>query len=300
MIGLIRNEWMKLFSKVSTYIFIGIMVVGMVGAGFIANFQNASTEQEVKEAEKTLANPNATEDDKMLAAETLANSEVYMTNTVWDFMADWAIGLISFITLFTVIVCSGMVASEFSDGTIKQLLIRPHKRWKILLSKYVTSILFAGMLLLSLLVSGYLVGIAFFGNGSFTAEVPDPALSGGMVEVGGYFMDMLLYWIPGFFIIITIAFMLSTLFKTTSIAVGVAVFILFASSTLNIIILNLVERYSWMKFILFPHLDLRSLFLFDFSYEDASIGFSLGLLVVYYLLFIALTFFVFKRRDISI
>ncbi len=300
MIGLIRNEWMKLFSKVSTYIFIGIMVVGMVGAGFIANFQNASTEQEVKEAEKALANPNATEDDKMLAAETLANSEVYMTNTVWDFMADWAIGLISFITLFTVIVCSGMVASEFSDGTIKQLLIRPHKRWKILLSKYVTSILFAGMLLLSLLVSGYLVGIAFFGNGSFTAEVPDPALSGGMVEVGGYFMDMLLYWIPGFFIIITIAFMLSTLFKTTSIAVGVAVFILFASSTLNFVILNLVDRYSWMKFILFPHLDLRSLFLLDFKYDGATLGFSLGLLAVYYILFITITFFVFRKRDISI
>ncbi len=300
MIGLIRNEWMKLFSKVSTYIFIGIMVVGMVGAGFIANFQNASTEQEVKEAEKTLANPNATEDDKMFATETLANSEMYMTNTVWDFMADWAIGLISFITLFTVIVCSGMVASEFSDGTIKQLLIRPHKRWKILLSKYVTSILFAGMLLLSLLVSGYLVGIAFFGNGSFTAEVPDPALSGGMVEVGGYFMDMLLYWIPGFFIIITIAFMLSTLFKTTSIAVGVAVFILFASSTLNFVILNLVDRYSWMKFILFPHLDLRSLFLLDFKYDGATLGFSLGLLAVYYILFITITFFVFRKRDISI
>ncbi len=300
MIGLIRNEWMKLFSKMSTYIFIGIMVVGMIGAGFFANFVNASTEQEVKEAEKTLANPNATEDDKMFAADTLANSEVNMTNTVWDFMADWAIGLISFITLFTVIVCSGMVASEFSDGTIKQLLIRPHKRWKILLSKYVTSILFAGLLLLSLLVSGYLVGIAFFGNGSFTAEVPDPALSGGMVEVGGYFMDMLLYWIPGFFIIITIAFMLSTLFKTTFIAVGVSVFILFASSTLNFVIVNLVDRYSWMKFILFPHLDLRNLFLLDYKYDGATLGFSLGLLAVYYILFIAITFLVFRKRDISI
>ena len=300
MIGLIRNEWMKLFSKMSTYIFVGFMVLGIIGAGFISNFMNNATERDVKEAKQTLADSNASEDDKLIAADILANSEGNMTDTVWDFMADWAIGLVSFITLFTVIVCSGMVASEFSDGTIKQLLIRPHKRWKILLSKYVTSLMFAGLLLITLLVSGYLVGLIFFGNGSFTAEIPDPSLSGDMVEVGGYFTDMLLYWIPGFFIIITIAFMLSTLFKTTSIAVGVAVFILFASSTLNFVILNLVDRYSWMKFILFPHLDLRSLFLLDLSYEGASIGFSLGLLAVYYVLFLAITFFVFKKRDIAI
>ena len=160
--------------------------------------------------------------------------------------------------------------------------------------------MYAGLLLITLLISGYLVGLAFFGNGSFTAQIPDPSLSGDMIEVGGYFVDMLLYWIPGFFMIITIAFMLSTLFKTTSIAVGAAVFILFASSTLNIIIINLVDRYSWMKFILFPHLDLRMLFVTGQGFEGATLGFSLGLLAVYYVLFISITFLVFKKRDIAI
>lgn len=300
MIKLIRNEWMKLFSKVSTYIFIGIMVVGIIGAGFAANFFNSMTEAEVKEAKQTIANPNASEDDRAYAATVLADSDSNMTNAVWDFMADWALGLVSFITLCSVIVCSGMVASEFSDGTIKQLLIRPYKRWKILLSKYITSLIFAGVLLVSLLISGYLVGLLFFGNGSFTAKIPDPSFSGDMIEVGSYLVDMLLYWLPGFLMITTIAFMLSTLFKTTSIAVGVSVFILFASSTLNFLILNLVDRYSWMKFILFPHIDLRNLFLLGYGYEGAALGFSLGLLAVYYVIFIAITFFVFRKRDVAI
>ena len=71
MIGLIRNEWMKLFSKVSTYIFIGFMILGIIGAGFISNFMNNSTEGDVKEAKQTLADSNASEDDKLMAADIL-------------------------------------------------------------------------------------------------------------------------------------------------------------------------------------------------------------------------------------
>ena len=65
MIGLIRNELMKLFSKMSTYIFVGFMVLGIIGAGFISNFLNNATEQDVKEAKQTLADSNASEDDEL-------------------------------------------------------------------------------------------------------------------------------------------------------------------------------------------------------------------------------------------
>ena len=57
------------------------------------------------------------------------------------------------VLLLTVIVAAGIVASEFSQGTIKMLLTRPVKRWKILLSKFLTVNLF-GMFLM---VIGYVV-----------------------------------------------------------------------------------------------------------------------------------------------
>ena len=50
-------------------------------------------------------------------------------------------GIGSIVVLLTVIVAAGIVASEFSQGTIKMLLSRPVKRWKILTSKYLTVIL---------------------------------------------------------------------------------------------------------------------------------------------------------------
>ena len=50
--------------------------------------------------------------------------------------------MLSLVTLFTVIVGAGIVAAEFSQGTIKMLLTRPVNRWKILTSKYITTMLF--------------------------------------------------------------------------------------------------------------------------------------------------------------
>ncbi|MFQ8600044.1 MAG: ABC transporter permease [Oscillospiraceae bacterium] len=65
-------------------------------------------------------------------------------------------------TLFCVMVASGIVSSEHSKGTVRLLLMRPVKRWKILLSKYAMVLsLGLGMALLSTLL--YLAGNIAFG-----------------------------------------------------------------------------------------------------------------------------------------
>ena len=47
-------------------------------------------------------------------------------------------GMMSLVTLLMIIASAGIVASEFTQGTIKMLLSRPVKRWKIITSKYMT------------------------------------------------------------------------------------------------------------------------------------------------------------------
>ena len=46
-----------------------------------------------------------------------------------------------FILIFSVIVAGTIVSNEFQKGTIKLLLTRPYSRNKILLSKYIVSII---------------------------------------------------------------------------------------------------------------------------------------------------------------
>ncbi|MGE6377973.1 ABC transporter permease [Peribacillus muralis] len=318
MISLVKNEWMKIFSKVSTYIFIAFLLLAAIGTAIIdmklsPEESGQDWKQEVKadiqEQEKALKAKDISEDEKAAIMDEIdTNKQLLAANidpdlsTNWTYMAEYTVSLTSFLTLFVVIVCSSMVSSEFSDGTIKQLLIRPYKRWKILLSKYITSLLFAALLLVSLVVFSYLIGIIFFGNGSYSDKMLDPQAFGSFstVVVGTYFKDMIVYWIPGFLVITTIAFMLSTLFKNQALAVGISIFILFASSTLNMIIQSFIGKYEWLKFVLFPHLDLRGYISGAMEmFDGATLGFSIGVLGVYYLVFLALTFFFFQKKDIT-
>jgi len=224
--------------------------------------------------------------------------------TNWDYMKDIVIGITSLVTLFSVIIASGNIAAEYSDGTIKQLLIRPHKRWKILLSKYITINLYSLFLLFVLIVSGYIIGSILFENGSFSEKtVIETYIQGGqdpiITTVGAQFVKGILLYLPSLLIINTISFMLSTLFKNQSLAVGVGIFVLFLNSVLGAILFSLLDRYEWFKYIIFPHLDLQ-IYLYGNNYYDLlTLPFSLTILAVYYIIFMVLTFTYFQKRDIT-
>ena len=194
------------------------------------------------------------------------------------------------------------MASEFADGTIKQLLIRPHPRWAILLSKYLSAILYAALLIGVLLLAGYLVGLLFFGAGDFHAKFYEMDLSYNESEavIGTQFLMKILYYLPSLLITITIAFMISTLFKSQAMAVGIGLFIVFVSSTLGGVILVLAEQYTWAKFLIFPHMDLTVFALQDTILQDVTISTSLLILGAYYIVFMFITFWFFQKRDISI
>ncbi|WP_145453457.1 ABC transporter permease subunit, partial [Staphylococcus epidermidis] len=67
-------------------------------------------------------------------------------------------GLIPLAGLFVLIIAAGIVANEFSWGTIKVLLVKPYKRWKILLSKYIAVNLFLLLMLILLFVFSGIAG----------------------------------------------------------------------------------------------------------------------------------------------
>lgn len=314
MIGLIQNELMKIFGKVASWIYIAIIVLAVLIAGIIYMKFSAEpnpnwrqdTEAEIAMLENQKA--SASEEEKGMIQNQIDQTKEFLdedinpnAKTNWHFMNDVVVGVSSLVTLFVVVVGSANVAAEFSDGTIKQLLIRPHQRWRILLSKYIAVILYALILVLTLIVSGYIIGLVLFGNGDFNMKIFEITLEGRKVAiVGEQFLLKMLYFIPSLLMIMTIAFMLSTLFKNQAIAVGIGIFVLFFSSTLGGIILMLADKYTWAKFLIFPHLDLTVYALQERILQDITLPVSLSILAVYYAIFMMLTFFFFQKRDISI
>ncbi|MGV2938807.1 ABC transporter permease [Mesobacillus sp. LC4] len=314
MIPLIQNELMKIFGKMASWIYMVIIVLAVLIAGIIYMKFSADpnpnwrqdTQNEIAMLENQMA--SASDDEKKMIQNQIEQTQQYLDQDInpnektnWHFMNDVVVGVSSLVTLFVVVVGSANVAAEFSDGTIKQLLIRPHQRWRILLSKYIAVIIYALLLVLTLIVSGYLIGLILFGSGDFNMKIFEITLEGRKVAiVGTQFMLKMLYFIPSLLIIMTIAFMLSTLFKSQALAVGIGIFVLFFSSTIGGIILMLADKYTWAKFLIFPHLDLTVYALQDRILENITLPVSLSILAVYYAIFMMLTFFFFQKRDISI
>lgn len=315
MIGLIQNEMIKIFEKRASWIYISILIIAMVIGGFIYQRINGEVDENWREnleaqnaqykleIEQTPADQDPTWlEDQIKQNERFLEENINPTaKTNWHFMNDVVIGVTTLVTLFSVIVASAVVAAEFSDGTIKQLLIRPHKRWKILLSKYVAVLLYAIILMATLFVSGFIVGILFFGLGDFQTPFFEYTLDGQKEAIlGTQFLLKTVYFLPSLLMITTISFMLSTLFKSQAVAVGVGIFVLFVSTTLGGLIIMLAEEYTWAKFLIFPHLDLTVFAFQDKILDNISLNGSLLILTVYYIVFMISTFVYFQKRDVSI
>lgn len=315
MIGLIQNEIIKIFEKRASWIYISILIVAMVIGGVIyqringeadenwrenLEAQNAQYKQEIEQIPED-QDPTWLENQIKQNERFLEKNINPTAKTNWHFMNDVVIGVTTLVTLFSVIVASAVVAAEFSDGTIKQLLIRPHKRWKILLSKYVAVLLYSIILMAALFVSGFIVGILFFGLGDFQTPFFEYTLDEQKEAIlGTQFLLKAAYFLPSLLMITTISFMLSTLFKSQAVAVGVGIFVLLVSTTLGGLIIMLAEEYTWAKFLIFPHLDLTVFAYQDKILQNITLTGSLLILTAYYIVFLIATFVYFQKRDVSI
>ncbi|GGF89296.1 ABC transporter permease [Paenibacillus abyssi] len=76
-----------------------------------------------------------------------------------------------FIPLLVLAVASDLVSGERSSGTIKMLLTRPVRRWKILLSKLITLILYISLTIVSAVLLCYLISGLFFGYGGWQLPI---------------------------------------------------------------------------------------------------------------------------------
>lgn len=290
-----------------------ILVVAVILFGVIARIDNnqsvseqewkASLQQENEQIERDIQEGYMGEQIVEMLERTILINEYRIEHdmqpvnqSVWSFTIDTSF-VISLITLFTIIVGASSVASEFSWGTIKLLLIRPVSRSKILLSKYLSTILFALLCLIILLVASLLVGSILFGfNGIgqpyltvIDGEVRERAM---LVHVlGQYGLSSI-----NLIMMSTFAFMISTVFRSSALSIGLAIFLMFAGVSATGVI---AMKYDWAKYILFANTDL-SLYLEGMPLiEGMTMTFSIIMLLIYFVVFNALTWFVFNKRDVA-
>lgn len=314
---LIINEWAKLFRRPGTLVMFGLIFLLVVGIGGFSKYdavkhpqqENMQWKQELKQELKDdrawlkdLGENNSTM--KKFYERKIAIKEYQLKqdmapqteNHVWSFVRD-AEGVISFIGIFMIIVAAGIVSSEFNWGTIKLLLIRPMSRSKLLLSKYLTVLLFGLTLLSTLFILSGITGYVLFGLPD--SAVPHLAYSNGEVVERSILVQLIVEYLLSsidMLMVATMAFMISSVFRNSNLAIGITLFLLLMGETVTVL---LAGKFEWAKYILFANTDLLVYFDGVPPVEGMTLMFSIFMIIVYFVVFQLSAFWVFSKRDVA-
>jgi len=209
-----------------------------------------------------------------------------------------------FIPLMVMVIASDLVSSEHSMGTVKLLLTRPVKRWKILLSKYITLCLSISIIImmagiLSYLISGITFGYKGWGAPILTGfNVTETGLNTADVKLLSMWkfllMDFGLVWYVAI-VVGTLSFMLSVLIRSTAAGMGV----MLASLVSGAILSNMVSSWEAAKYFFMVNLRLTNYMNGNAPpIEGMTLSFSLTVLLVWWAAALFVSFAVFTKKDV--
>lgn len=262
---LVQNENMKIYRRVRTWVMLGIIVLLPI----------------------------------LLSTLLYVSADEGQTISGFEAMQLDALLLFFLITIFSVVIAAESVAGEFSWGTIKLLLIRPWSRSSVLLSKFIAVVLFSVLLTLLAFLLSYAVNLAFFGATNEIDEIilEQNAGAGVMFSELGQFVWMQYI---GTLVIVAFAFMLSSALRSNGLAIGLSISIVFTSELWTNLFL-MIDK-PWIKYVLFLHLDLTQYangHTGPINDEPLTLGFGLGVLAAYFIVFNLISWTVFRKRDIT-
>lgn len=207
--------------------------------------------------------------------------------------------LIMIINLLIIIVAGSIVSREFSSGTIKFLLINPIKRWKILMAKYLSVLLVGVAMLFIYYIFNFIMAGVFFGFKGICA--PLITASQGVVKTGSPFLYVAWKYILGSVGVLTMAtfaFMISTLVRNSSLAIGLGVFLLLSGYSATFMLATGFNM-DWARYILFANIDINNIINNQTPFVGHTVGFALTVIAVYMVVFLLTAWDAFVRRDIK-
>ena len=207
-----------------------------------------------------------------------------------------------FIALFGILIGGWVIAREFSQGTIRLLMIRPKTRTKIIMSKFIAALavilaIYLLGCLLNIAANGIVRGFADFGFPNFTAT--------GEVSFFAYYVPKFLACIITILLGYTTAFMLSTVTKNTAVSVIVPV-VIFIGSYIGTNMLTYSRGVDWLAYTPIPYVQISSFFsqwspVNTLMKRGVPINLTYGIIMLLVLsaLFTFIAVWVFRKKDIT-
>ena len=322
---LIQNEMMKLLAKKR------LLVIALIVAVLVVLFTYAQYKQTLEQQEKLgttdwrvavqsqivdisnrLSSSRMSDDLRERLQMTLKQQQYYLDHDINpsepgapSFVRIFIANLgPMFIPLLVMVIASDLVSSEHTLGSIKLLLTRPVKRWRILLSKYISLLLAISIIMAIVGVLSYLLsGIVFGYRGLDAPVITGFSAQGGNLDISQVrmislwkilLMDFGLVWFVAV-AVGTLSFMLSALIRSTAAGMGIMLAALVSGSILS----SMVSSWESAKYLFMVNLNLTG-YLSGVAppIEGMTLLFSISVLAVWWLLALFVSFSVFIRQDV--
>lgn len=314
MVKLLLNENMKIYQRLRTWLLIIGLVLTTVAFLIaqqysvkptqIANADwKANMQQQIQNDTTQLANMNRGADWKARVTSRINTNQYHIDHnippteeTLWGNMLS-ASNLMIVVSVMTVIIAADSVAGEFTDGTVKLLLIRPASRSKILLSKYIATFSFSIGLFVVLFVTAFLVSGILQGFTDMSAPYVYASSDSiaHQTSIMTHAISTYLYQCIQMVLIVTLAFMISTVTRSSSIAIALSVGIMFAGTS----IVGFLSQYNWAKYYLFENTDLTQYLTGSPNIAGMTLSFSVWVIISYFVIFNLCSWIVFNKKDVT-
>lgn len=205
------------------------------------------------------------------------------------------------ILIVIVMIGGSIVSDEYSKGTIKLLLIRPHNRSKILTSKLISLILAIILTFITIVLMQLIVGGIFFGFDSLSIPAVVYNFTTSTTQTYNIFIYLTIMFLanlPKYILIGTLAFSIGTIFKNTALATTIGILGYMGSGIINILVIE--HNIEILKYFVTLNWDLGE-YLFgglpSFSY--VSLPFSIAICILYFIIMLIPTYIIFKKTNIK-
>ncbi len=313
---LIVNELYKSFFQKKTIAFFGVMTILIcVMAYFIAdadaegNWRKdmdkkvVAIEKQIEEAKKA-TNP----DQAYITSlnENLKELQYRLDNNIPDnvtsplkFIYNCSQFFTMVIFLFMTAFSADMIASEYSAGTIRQILVKPVKRWKIFVSKFIASFIVSASLFAYCLIVATIVGMIVFGDNP-TSKYEISVIDGEIVKfnlvstIGWSYLAHLFALV----VVSTLTFFIATLTRRSAVAIILSFVVFFGGSMVGELLMQNLGVGVYQYFLT-PNIMLSNYLPGSWiPFEGATFGFSLTICLTYAVVFLTAGLFIFNKRDV--
>jgi len=324
LIRLIQNEMIKIVRK-KRFLVIFLILTILIPIFVYAQMRQTETlqermgdadwqtvfQQQIVDSQNRLSSSQIPEEWKKVLRINIEQNQFYLDHNINPtnpggptFAKEFLENSISlFLPLLIMIVATDLISGEHGEGTIKLLLTRPVKRWKILLSKLLSLLLFVSLIVAALIIIAYIISGTIFGYSGWDApiltgfNIVNDQLDTSHVQLIPLWQFIMMSggfaWFVGIIIGI-ISLMVSVLVRSSVAGMG----IMLASLISGTVLTAMASSWEGSKYLYVTNLELIKYLTGDLPpVTGMTLPFSLMILSVWGIVALIVAFVTFNRQD---